>query len=78
MALNIDYLTDLFGCITNRYHINLGRAKRICRTNNWTMMRNYGIGGYDIYHNTEREFIGRYTRGKLYIILEGKGKLSLQ
>ena len=78
MALNIDYIVNIFGCITNRYHINLGRAKRICRTNNWTMVRNYGIDGYDIYPNTGREFIGRYTRGELYIIPEGRGKLSRQ
>ena len=76
MALNIDYIVNILGSIVNRYHVNLGRAKRICRTNNWAM-RNSGISGYDVI-TAEGEFIGRYNRGELYIILESKGKLSLQ
>ena len=78
MTLKVDQIVNFFGCITNRYHVTLGRAKRICRTNGWKLEYNETIGGYDVCRVQDGEFLGRYTRGELYIILEGKGKLSRQ
>ena len=79
MALKVEQIVNFFGCITNRYHVTLGRAKRICRTNGWKLEYKEAIGGYDVFRVKDGEFLGHHfinkSRGSgiLYIILEGKG-----
>ena len=74
MALKVDLIINFFGCITNRYHVTLGRAKRICRTNGWKLEYNGAIGGYDVFHAKDGTLLGHHHAcGTLYIILEGKG-----
>ena len=73
MALKVDQIVNFYGCITNRYHVTLGRAKRICRTNGWKLKYNEAIGGYDVYRVQDGEFMGDCVSGALYIILEGEG-----
>ena len=73
MALKVDQIVNRYGCITNKYHVTLGRAKRICRTNGWKLKYNGALGGYDVYRIKDSEFLGHYVPGQLYTILEGEG-----
>lgn len=82
MTLKVEQIVNFFGCITNRYHVTLGRAKRICRTNGWKLEYDEAIGGYKAYHAKSGRLLGHYfvdednDYGTLCIILESKGKLS--
>ena len=72
MALNIDYIVDIFGCVTNRYHVKVGRAKRICRTNGWRLEPGNHTK-YQVRRKRDNQFLGHYddTNNTLYVILEG-------
>ena len=68
MALKVDQIVNFFGCIANRYHVTLGRAKRICRTNGWKLEYSETLGGYDVCRVQDGYFLGYYEPGKLSII----------
>ena len=79
MSLKVDYIVNCFGCITNRYHVTLGRAKRICRTNGWKLKYNRAFDRHDVLRVKDGKFLGRRfvdkssTSRTMYIILESKG-----
>lgn len=69
--MKIEYIIELFGKCTNRYHVTAGRAKRICRTNGWRLEPG-SYTKYQVVRKKDNQFMGHYddVNNTLYVILE--------